>query len=98
MMLDMSNLKRLALDAVGQRFMDATADFHDKEILEIKSQYPGLSHNGAMDVSYLRTRSRHSEALEKRLVASHMEGKVVMICDWPSHEDRNYDPMSGKPL
>lgn len=92
------NKEQDLLVKLGQAFMDATADFHNKECDEILKQYPGLSQGGAMDVSYLRTRSRHSPELEKRLVKEHMEGKTIMIYDWPDHSDKNYDPFTGKPL
>lgn len=81
-----------------QKFGDATAEFHIKETEEIMRQYPGLSEGGAMDVSYLRTRSRHTRKLEARLVQEHLAGKTVMISDWPDHADGNYDPYSGEPL
>lgn len=79
-----------------QQFGDTTATFHNNEIVELMAQ--GLSEECASDVSYLRTRSRHTPELEERLIASHKAGKVVMIMDWPDHEDGNYDPYTGVSL
>lgn len=102
------NLKLLAVNGsvisadlrLGQAILDATADFHLEDEKKIREQYAGknLSDDCVMDVSYLRTRSRWSPELEARLVESHLAGKVVMICDWPDHEDKNYNPFTGEPL
>lgn len=82
---------------IAQQFMDLTAKHHVQEEQKIVEQYK-CSDACAMDVSYLRTRSRWSPELEARLVKEHSEGKKIMICDWPDHVDGNYDPYTGVPL
>ena len=66
-----------------QQFFNATAEFHSDEIAKLIAENPGMSQACAADVSYLRTRSRHTPELEKRLIAEHASGKKINICDWP---------------
>lgn len=68
----------------------------DRVAAELMRQ--GMSRNCALDVAYLRTRSRHTPELEARLIASHKAGRMILICDWPDHEDGNYDPLTGQSL
>ena len=75
---------------MGQAFMDATAEFHNKEISKLMEE-KGLSLNCAMDVSYLRTRSRHTPELEERLIREYAEGKQINICDWPPEPELHAD-------
>ncbi len=82
---------------VMQSFMNATAAFHNDEVERLQREL-NISAQCAMDVSYLRTRSRHTPELEKRLIAEHREGKVILVCDWPKHSDNNYNPFTGEAL
>lgn len=79
-----------------QKLFDLTTSHHNQEIAQLVAT--GLSEGCAADVSYLRTRSRWTPELERRLIESHKAGRTVMICDWPYHEDGNYDPYTGEPL
>lgn len=66
-----------------QQFGNATAEFHSDEVSQLMAQHPGMTEACAMDVSYLRTRSRHTPELEARLIAEHKAGNKINISDWP---------------
>ncbi len=83
--------------ALGQQMMDATAEHHINEEAKLVREL-GVSEECAADISYLRTRSRHTPELEERLIREHKEGKTIMIWDWPYHSDGNYNPFTGEPL
>lgn len=95
---DCSKLSMEESAALAQSVMDKTIDFHEKDVQEILALYRGISEGAAYDISYLRTRSRWSTTLERRLVKRHRLGLPVMISDWPGHEDGKYDPYTGNPL
>lgn len=65
-----------------QQIMDASAEAYNKEIEKVMKEFD-LVPFAAMDVVYLRTRSRWTPELEKRLIQEHREGKKINICDWP---------------
>lgn len=68
---------------VFQAAMDAEAEYFNSQIEELMNTL-NCSFACAADVVYLRTRSRWSEELERRLIQEHQEGRTINICDWPN--------------
>ena len=79
-------------------FANATMEFHEDEVKQLMKDDPLMTRACALDISYLRTRSRWTADLEKRLYKEHQQGKTINISDWPNHSNKGYDPFTGKPL
>jgi hypothetical protein len=58
---------------VIQQFLDAASASMSAEMKQLMSDL-GISESCALDVAYLRTRSRHSPELEQKLIALHKVG------------------------
>lgn len=67
-----------------QKFMDEYNEEMIKYIEKLMEELGGVSAFCAMDVAYLRTRSRWTQELEERLIQEHKEGKKININEWPS--------------
>ena len=70
-----------AMDAF-QDVMDAMAEETNKEIVQVMEEN-NCSSICAMDIVYLRSRSRWSEENEKELIRLHSIGQAPNICNWP---------------
>ena len=78
-------LDNVSDDAVKsvQGLLDAAADHHIKEIEKVAAEY-GIQTGAAADVVYLRTRSRWTEELERKLIDIYKAGGSVNIMEWPA--------------
>lgn len=65
-----------------QYMMDVMAEQQLKEIEQVMLEN-NCSEFCAMDIVYLRTRSRYTPELEQELVRLHQIGQAPNICEWP---------------
>lgn len=66
---------------IGQMFLDASAEEMTREMVQVMSDLD-VSESCALDVVYLRTRSRHTPELEQRLIELHQKGTPPSIMDF----------------
>ncbi len=71
---------------VFQEMMNQHAEALNKHAKLIALTH-GISESAALDVIYLRTRSRHTQALEEELIRLHKEGNPPMVQEFGSNED-----------
>lgn len=66
-----------------QEMMDAQAEAYNQEVLKISDEL-GVDDLWALDILYLRTRSRWTQELENKLVQMAKDGEQhPNMCDWP---------------
>ena len=58
---------------VGQAFMDSEAEYHNSKVDKIVTELK-VSEDCASNIVYLRSRHRHTQALENQLIALHTAG------------------------
>lgn len=64
-----------------QSAMDKVAEAHVAEVAKLSYEL-GVSESCAMDIAYLRTRSRHTPELEAELIELHKKGIPPNMCDF----------------
>ena len=66
------------------QFQELMNTIHDETILYIQNlaKELGCSEQCAMDVWYLRTRSRHTPELEEKLITLHNQGTPPNMCEF----------------
>lgn len=81
--LSPANLADPALMDDVQKLLDCEQEHYKQEIQRVEKEL-SVSTFCAMDIVYLRTRSRWTPELEKLLIEEHREGKQINICEWPA--------------
>lgn len=74
--------------AAFNEFMGEVQDGYAAQIATIEKQL-GISHACAIDVWYLRSRSRHTPALEAELIRLHAAGTPPNINDFGHHTTKH---------
>ena len=65
----------------GQAIMDAMVEHHNSLASKLAVEL-NVSERCADDIIYLRTRSRHTQALENELIALHKKGVHPNMCEY----------------